>query len=665
MTRSEYLKLVSEIARHDRLYFVENRPEISDYEYDRLYKQLEKIEKEHPEWIVATSPTQRVGKALTKGFQQVAHSEPMLSLANTYSYEEIQQYVQRVHKLLETHHVPLCAELKIDGVAVSVRYENGMYVRALTRGDGRKGDDITANMKTLRSLPLHLKGRDIPQVLEVRGEVFMPLKEFQRQNQIKEDAGEEEWANPRNAAAGSLKLLDPSETAQRGLRVIFYGVSAEGERIVKTQTEVHAYLHKLGLPVLSHEFLACCETMDEIVRFAEKVEKKRRLLEFDIDGIVLKVDRLAFYDMLGTTGKSPRWAVAYKFAPEQAITKIADITVQVGRTGVLTPVAELEPVFLAGSTIARATLHNQEEIERKDIRVGDTVIIEKGGDVIPKIVAVDLKKRSPDAKPWKMPKHCPSCKAYVVHHEEEVAVRCPNTAECTEQKIRKIAYFSSKEAMDIDHMGEKVVEQLVKKGLIVDLADIYHLDRDDLAKLDGFKQKSIDNLMKSIAASKTISLARFILALGIRYVGEETAEALAAEIDSIEALAQMSKEELLQIEGIGEKMAEAIVAFFKASANRKEVLALLKAGVEPKAPKRPTCTDHPFFGKTFVLTGTLARYTRAQASELIKRYGGKVAGSVSRSVDFVLVGEEAGSKLDKARALQIPILTEEKFESML
>ncbi|MES2121354.1 MAG: NAD-dependent DNA ligase LigA, partial [Chlamydiota bacterium] len=382
-TQSEYEKLIDEIRKHDRHYYAEAKPVITDYQYDQLLKKLEKIEEAHPEWISPASPTQRVSDTVSKGFKQVVHHFPMLSLANTYSREEIEDFVKRVHKLLGKSHTHFCAELKMDGVAMTVRYEKGILVQALTRGDGRKGDDVTANLKTIRSIPLELSGKEIPDFLEVRGEVFMLAEVFQALNREKEEAGEELWANPRNATAGSLKLLDSKETARRRLSAVFYGLADEIDPPVDTQYECHQYLKKAGLPVFDEHFRKQCTDVDEILKFADSVEKKRHDLPFDIDGIVIKVDELKYHDQLGVTGKSPRWAVAYKFAPEQAQTRINEITVQVGRTGVLTPVAELEPVFLAGSTIARATLHNQEEVERKDIRVGDWVLIEKGGDVIP------------------------------------------------------------------------------------------------------------------------------------------------------------------------------------------------------------------------------------------------------------------------------------------
>jgi DNA ligase (NAD+) len=663
-SKSDYLKLIEEVRSHDRYYFVEHKPLISDYEYDLLYKKLQKIEQEHPEWALTSSPTQRVGKALTQGFKQVEHTAPMLSLANTYSTEELEEFVQRVYKLLEKKQEIFCAELKMDGVAVSVRYEKGLYVRALTRGDGKKGDDITANMRTIRSLPLQLSGSHIPDVLEIRGEVYMTHAVFQKQNQEKEEEGEEVWANPRNAAAGSLKLLDPKEAADRKLSAVFYGLADTDNSPVSTQFEVHGFLKKLGLPVFSKEHIMRGKNSHELLAFAKKIEKTRDDLPFDIDGIVIKVDELKYHPMLGKTSKNPRWAVAYKFAPEQAITKICDITVQVGRTGVLTPVAELQPTLLAGSTISRATLHNQEEVERKDIRIGDWVTIEKGGDVIPKVVSVDHTKRPHGSHSWKMPHECPSCGTAVIHHQEEVAVRCPNK-NCTQQIIGRLSYFASKDALDINHLGIKVVEQLVNKGLARRISDIYTLTAKDLAQLDGFKEKAIHNLLTSIEKAREPTLARFILALGIRYIGEESAEKLAEETRSINKLSQMDREDFLAIEGIGEKMAEALVHYFQEKDHLKEIEALLNVGVKPHAPTKVKRTDHIFFGKTFVLTGSLKDYTRSQATDLIKERGGKVRGSVSQNTNYVLVGQEAGSKLDKARKLGIQLISEEEFSAML
>lgn len=665
MRKEEYLHLIEEVLYHDRLYYVEARPVISDFEYDKLLAKIQQVEKDHPEWISPASPTQRVSETPTKGFSQVEHKVPMLSLANTYSKEEIEDFTHRIHKLVEHKKVSFCCELKMDGIAITAHYENGVFVRGVTRGDGKSGDDITANMKTIRSLPLKLDADHIPKHLEVRGEVFIPRATFLALNKEKEELGEELWANPRNAAAGSLKLLDPKEVAKRKLSVVFYGIAEENELLCSTQYECHNFLKNLGLPVFAMRHKAVCSSVEDILQFASAIEKERRDLPFDIDGIVIKLNERKYHDILGTTGRSPRWAVAYKFAPEQAITKVLDITVQVGRTGVLTPVAELHPVLLAGSTISRATLHNQEEVQRKDIRIGDEVVIEKGGDVIPKVVEVVFSKRQKDSMPWHMPRYCPCCGAPVVHAEGEVAVRCPNQTGCRQQILRRIVYFASKDAMDISHLGEKVVEQLVDRGLVKSVSDIYSLSASDLYSLEGFKEKSVQNLLASIEKSRHPTLARFILSLGIKYVGEGTAELLAERAEDVETLAQMSQQQLEEIDGVGDKVASAVVEYFKDRQHLAEILSLLQKGVTPKSVKKSEKIDHLFYGKTFVLTGGLSNYTRTQAAELIKERGGKVSGSVSSSTDFVLAGEEAGSKLDKAKKLKITVLSEEDFEKML
>lgn len=662
-TQREYEKLCEEIWHHNKLYYVDHAPEITDKQFDALLKKLEEIEKEHPEWITPASPTQRVGEMLTKGFPAITHRIPMLSLSNTYTKEEVGQFIKRMEKLLGKKELPLCCELKMDGVAVSATYEKGIFVQAATRGDGKQGDEITVNMRTIGALPLKIYGPHVPDLLEVRGEVFLPHDEFARMNEQKRKEGEPLWANPRNAAAGSLKLLDPKEAARRKLACVFYGVAQDSSHSLKSQYECHQFLKKLGLPVL--QFTALCHTLDEIFAFANHIEEVRPTLSYDIDGVVIKLDHFREQENVGFAGKNPRWAVAYKFAAEQASTRILNITVQVGRTGVLTPVAELEPVPLAGSTIARATLHNRDEVERKDIRVGDTVTIEKGGDVIPKVVAVNLDLRPHGTKPWSMPTHCPSCHAHVVKVEGEVAVRCPNHTGCPEQRLRRIIYFAGKEAMDIENLGEKVAEQLFTKGFVQKPSDIYRLTAGELFQLDNFKQKSVDNLLRSIETSKNISLPRFIMALSIKHIGTQTAELLAKKAGTIEALQKMTVDELMEIEGIGEKVASAILEHFSNKENVHEIETLLKLGVTPKPIQVTSHRGHAFEGKTFVLTGTLEHYTRPQAAELIKERGGKVTESVSKKTDYVLAGESPGSKFDKAKELNITILTEKEFQDML
>lgn len=656
MTHQDYLNLCDEIWLHNRRYYLDHKPLISDYDYDQLLKRLEAAERAHPEWINENSPTQRVGELTSGGFPVVTHAIPMLSLANTYSREEIEEFLKRIVKLTGKHDNKFSCELKMDGIAVTVHYKNGLFDKAATRGDGKQGDEITSNIKSLQSLPMRIPFHGD---LEVRGEVFMPHETFKIINQARLKRGEDLWANPRNAAAGSLKLLDPKEVARRGLEIVFYGIAGELPGI-STQAEVLSFIKSQQLPPLG--MYKTCTSMDEIWNFSQKILAARKTLPYDIDGMVIKLDNLREQASIGSTGKNPRWAIAYKFAAEQATTVIKDITVQVGRTGVLTPVAELEPVLVAGSTIARATLHNQEEIERKDIRVHDSVIIEKGGDVIPKVVEVLKEYRGLDSQPWTMPKYCPSCHTPVVSVEGEVAVRCPNSKQCPEQQLRRIEYFAGKEAMDIENLGEKVVSQLVKKGFVKVPSDIYCLTEQKLAELEGFKEKSIHNLLSAIEKSKKLKLDRFIMALGIKHVGSGTAEELANNFGTLENFLNADIDQLLKINGVGDKVAGSIAEYLQDPANKEEIAKLLNLGVLPSAAIRATQIDHPFNGKTFVLTGTLSHYTRSEAAALIKERGGKVSESVSKKTDFVLAGDDPGSKLDKARSLGVCVLTEEEFQ---
>ncbi len=663
MSFQDYENLCKEVWRHNCRYFAENAPVITDEAYDHLIAQLKAIEKEHPEWISSSSPTQRVGEILTQGFETVNHAFPMLSLANTYSKEEIEEFIKRMQKHAEHRKLAFSCELKMDGIAISALYQNGVFVRGVTRGDGRSGDDITSNLRTIEALPLRLYGDNVPEILEVRGEVFMKHAVFKQLNEEKLEAGEDLWANPRNAAAGSLKLLNPKEVAKRKLSVVFYGTAENSTITVSSQYIVHDYLKDLGLPIL--ECHARAETLDEVWSFIEKVHKLRTKLSYDIDGVVIKVDELNQQRQLGNTGKNPRWAIAYKFAAEQATTTILGITVQVGRTGTLTPVAELQPVFLAGSTIARATLHNEEEIVRKDIRVGDIAIIEKGGDVIPKVVEIKPEMRTTHSAPWKMPETCPSCGSIVVRIPGEVAVRCQNSEECPEQQLRKIMYFSGKAAMDIENMGEKVIEQLVKRGFVKRPSDIFRLTEEQLYQLEGFKEKSVKNLIASIQKSRDVSLDRFIMALGIKYVGTGTAEMLANKAGNIETLGQLTFDELISIEGVGDKVANSVQEFFADPYNAEEVQYLLANGVAPRHKEVKVYAGHEFNGKIFVLTGTLHGFTRASVATMIKERGGKVSESVSKKTDFVLAGDDPGSKLEKAQSLGVKVLSEKEFEVML
>lgn len=662
-TKQEYQRLIREIKKHNHLYFDENRPEISDYEYDFLVKKVEAIEGEHPDWVSLDTPTIQIDEQPTRGFKQVRHEVPMLSLANTYSKEELTDFVKRVYKRLERKNVEFCVELKMDGVAISVHYENGKLIRGVSRGNGRRGDDVTANIKTICSIPHVLEGKDIPPLIEIRGEVFIPKKDFFYLNASREEAGEIGWANPRNAAAGSLKLLDSSEAMKRKLDIIFYHLVTSNQKI-KTQAENHEFLKALGVPIGQEKHFALCKSLEEIFIFADRIEKERPFLPFEIDGIVVKVNSLSDQDRMGATGKSPRWAVAYKFAPEQAETTIEEIEVQVGRTGVLTPVAKLQRVSLAGSAISRATLHNEEEISRKDIRIGDRVIIEKGGDVIPKVVRVIQSKRPKNSKKWEMPEECPICSSKVIRKEGEVAVRCPNRRECGGQNLRRMSFFVSKNAMDIDHLGPEIVKKLVELGFVSHFSDFYYLTEGELAQVEGFKEKSIHNLLRSIEKSKNVTLARFIFAMGIPSVGEGTAQLLAETAGSIDHFLQMTEEELCDIEGVGEKVAHLVETYLKDQSHLKEIQRLLDVGVRPIAELKKV-RDHPFEGKVFVLTGGLQKLSRREASNLIKERGGKVSNSVSKKTDYVVLGEDPGSKYERAQKLKIKTLDEEAFTKLL
>lgn len=657
--RDEYLRLCDAIWEHNRRYFALHSPAISDAEYDALLAQIVEIEREHPEWIFPGSPTQRVGEALTGAFPTVKHTVPMLSLANTYSKEEIADFCARMQRLLQEAAPPFTVEMKMDGIAVTALYEQGLFVRGATRGNGREGDEVTQNLRTLPLLPLKLVGEGVPEWCEVRGEVFMPKATFEQLNRERRERGEEPWANPRNAAAGALKLLDPKESARRKLHVLFYSL-AEGSVRPQSQYEVLESLERWGLP--TSPYRRRCRTLEEIWDYAEEIRTLRPSLPFEIDGIVIKVDSLASQERLGTTGKNVRWAIAYKFSAEQAETRIRDITVQVGRTGVLTPVAELDPIFLAGSTISRATLHNVQEIERKEIRIGDWVRIEKGGDVIPKVVSVVLERRPSDIVAWKMPEECPSCGTRVVQEEGEVAVRCPNKTSCPEQLLRRLIFFAGKSAFDIDGLGERVMQQLFQSGKVRTFADIFRLKDSDLVGLEGFKEKSRENLLRGIAEAREVAWERFIFALGIKHVGIETATALANRWGDWEALVRVSKEELLRVEGVGEKVAGAIVDYFAEEAHLQEVRELFAVGVVLK--ERVLRTGHPFEGKVFVLTGELS-VTREEAAIWIQERGGRVAAGVSKGTDYLVVGEKAGSKLQKAQKLGVSILTEQGFRTLL
>jgi len=650
--------LRSEIERHERLYYGEGRSEISDRDFDRLMAELVALEAAAPELATPDSPTRRVGGEPVAGFAEVRHEPPMMSLDNTYSLEELREWGARLERLAPVEAAAgfeFVAELKVDGVSTSLLYENGLFVRGATRGNGAVGDDVTVNLWTVRALPLRLAA-GAPSQLLVRGEVYMPRAEFERVNREREMAGEPLYANPRNVTAGSIRQLDSRQVATRRLQAVVYQI-ADGPRCA-THSESLERLIEWGFPV--HESWRKCHGLVEVESFIEEWRERRHGLGFETDGVVVKIDDLALRDRLGATAKAPRWAVAYKYEPEQAETQVRGIVVQVGRTGVLTPVAEFDPVLVAGSTVRRATLHNYEDLSRKDVRVGDTVVIEKAGEVIPRVVEVRLDRRPEGSEPFRMPALCPECGEKVVRFEGEVASRCANP-ECPAVRQETIRHYVSRNAMDIEGLGDEKIAQLVAAGHLTDIPGLYQLGRDLLAELPGWGEKSADNLLGAIDASRHRSLSRLLFGLGIRMVGERTAKLLAQHFGSLAALAQASEEELQMVDEIGPKVAASVRAFFADPRQQRRLAALAAAGVEPPAIERPVAATLPLAGKTVVLTGKLESMSREEAAEHLEALGARVAGSVSQKTSFVIAGEDAGSKLDKARALGIEILTEAEF----
>ncbi|MGC8638982.1 MAG: NAD-dependent DNA ligase LigA [Isosphaeraceae bacterium] len=658
-------QLRAEIERHNRLYYLEAAPEISDREYDRLMARLIELETEHPELVTPDSPTQRVGGAPLAEFATVTHAVPMLSIDNTYSFEEIREWDVRVRKGLsrgETVHYVV--ELKVDGVAVSLRYEHGKFVLGSTRGDGERGDDITANLRTVREIPLSLHGHP-PELLEVRGEVFMTNSELARLNELRRAAGERPFENPRNSTAGSLKLLDPKICGQRRLRFISHGLGDVRGLREQSYRKITEKLKAWGVPV--SQYTGFYDSIDKVIDHAREWQDKRNSLDFQTDGLVIKVDDLGQRERLGARSKSPRWTIAFKYEAEQAITKIIHIGVQVGKTGKLTPVADLTPVRLGGTTVKRATLHNADEIARKDIRVGDTVVIQKAGEIIPQVVRVEHDARDGSEVPFDFPTHCPNCGAPVVRDPGEVDYRCSNPpSACTEQLKGRLKYFAHRDAMDIDGLGEKLIEQLVAGGLVRSLADLYRLDVPTLAELERMGKKSAENLVEAIEKTKHRTLDRLITGLAIRHVGTRMGEVLAERYPTLEKLQNATLTELEETPEVGPIVAASIHDYFQ-NPEHKQLLDDLKAvGVAP-APYKPAARGGGhlvFAGKTFVLTGTLPKRKRPEAEAIIKQLGGKVTGSVSKMTSYVLAGADPGSKLDKARELGIPVINEAEFEKM-
>jgi DNA ligase (NAD+) len=662
--RKRLERLRDQLRDHDYRYYVLAQPTISDAAYDALMKELLELERAYPELVTPDSPSQRVGGEPTKEFPPVTHAVPMLSLSNTYNEEEVREFDRRVRSMLNKEPVKYVCELKFDGVAVSLTYSKGLFVRGATRGDGTQGDDITANLKTIRSIPLRLAGKRTPlSDVEVRGEVFMTREEFRRMNEERELAGEKTFDNPRNSAAGTLKLQDPKIVAQRPLQFFAYFLRSEALPLT-SHAENLKLLTELGFPVDRH--YRTCPSIEHVIEFWKEWEERREDLPYDIDGIVVKVDSLRQQERLGNTAKSPRYAMAFKFTARKQETVLRGITLQVGRVGTITPVAELEPVFVGGSTVSRATLHNEDYIKELDIRLGDTVVVEKGGDVIPKVSSVVLEKRPAGVKPFRFPKSCPVCGSPVSRPEEEANYYCNNT-ECPAQVKARIEHFAHRGAMDIEGLGEAVVEQLVDLGFIANYADLYqlHKHKKELVELDRWGEKSVQNLLAAINASKEKPFGRVLFALGIRHVGSGVAQLIVQHVPTIDALLKASKEELERVEGIGPRIAESVVTFFRDQHNRAIVERLKKAGLRMESKPQAKAVTSPFSGKTFVLTGALSSMSREEAKERIELLGGHVTASVSKRTDFVIVGADAGSKLEKARALGVRTMDEEQFVTML
>ena len=650
--------LRDQIRRHERLYYVEARPEITDAEFDGLMHELIELEAGHPELASDDSPSRRVGGEPAEGFATVTHAEPMLSLENAYSWEEAEAWFARAARVLGREPTGFVAELKIDGLSLSLRYEGGRLLRGATRGDGVRGDDVTPNVRTIRSIPLTLSETS---PLEVRGEVYYSRKAFAAVNAGREAEGEPLFANPRNAAAGTMRLLDSRVTARRRLDAWLYAV-VEATPLPGSQSAALGRLKELGFPVNPH--WRRCETFAEVRAFVEHWREKRHDLEFETDGVVIKVDDRATQEALGATAKSPRWALAYKYPAQEATTVVRDITVNVGRTGVLTPVAHLEPVLLAGSTVKRATLHNYEDLSRKDVRVGDTVVVEKGGDVIPKVVRVVLEKRPKGAPAFRMPENCPVCGDPVVRAEGEVATRCVNPA-CPAVVREALRHYCGRRAMNIEGLGEKLVDQLVTAGLLTDVASIYDLKAENLADLDRWGEKSASNLVAEIEKSKGNDASRLLFALGIRHIGEKAAKTLIGHFGTLDAIAAASEEELQAVEDVGPNTAAAIRAWFAHPRDAELVEKLRRHGVRLDGQQRERPAEGALFGRTVVLTGTLPGISREEAGERLAAAGAKLSGSVSKKTDYVVVGESPGSKLEKAKALGVSVVTWEEMLAIL
>lgn len=655
-TRLEELKSV--VRKHDYAYYVLDNPTVLDSEYDALMRELRAIEARHPDWVTMDSPSQRVGGMAAKGFETIRHQTPLLSLGNAFGAEDLRAFDQRVRQLLGEQKQEYVLEPKVDGLAISLLYEDGVLVQAATRGDGETGENVTNNVRTIRSIPLQLSIDSPPARLDVRGEIYMPKKSFARLNAARATAGEALFANPRNAAAGSLRQLDPQVTAGRELGFLAYAV---GDSRFETHSEALTTLRQWGFPVYQGRTF---DSIEQIIDYIDDFDVLRRSLPYETDGLVIKVNSTVQQQQLGATGKDPRWAIAYKFPAEQAETLLEDIFVQVGRTGVLTPVAVLQPVKLAGTTVSRASLHNEDLIRDKDIRIGDTVVVQKAGEIIPEVVRVVTERRPAESLPFVMPSHCPECDAPVARAEGEAAVRCTNP-HCPALGREGLVHYAGRDAMDIENLGPAVVTLLWNKGLVRTPADYYRLDAQTLSGLERMGPKSAQNLIEAIEKSKTQGLERLLFALGIRFVGVKAAKILAQAFGTVDKLRQAEQDDLTAIDEIGPRIAESVVTWFTAPENQALLAALAEAGVNMNAALKPVDAQGALFGKTIVITGTLPTMTRPEATALAEKAGANVSSSVSKKTDFVLAGEAAGSKLDKAKTLGISVLDEAAFRALL
>lgn len=660
MIRERIEELRRQLNYHNHKYYVENDPEISDQEFDRMMRELQDLEAAHPEFADPNSPTARVGSDITSEFRSVEHRFPMLSLGNTYSLDELHEFIHRIEK--EVDSPEFVCELKFDGTAISLTYRHGELIQASTRGDGTRGDDVTANVRTIRSIPLHLQGNDYPELFEIRGEILMPYASFDRLNLERAKNGEPLLANPRNAAAGTLKQLSSAVVAQRGLDCTLYQLAGDNLPF-KTHWESLQKARSWGFKV--SEYARICRTMEQIDQYINHWDEARKELPFPTDGVVIKVNDFAEQRVLGFTAKAPKWAVAYKFKAEQALTRLKSVDFQVGRTGAITPVANLDPVLLAGTTVKRATLHNAEQIAALDIRLGDMVYVEKGGEIIPKITGVDLSARKPDSQPFQYITRCPVCGTPLVRYEGESKHYCPNQSHCRPQILGRIIHYTSRKAMNIEGLGDETVELLFENGLVHDIADLYDLRAEQLAALPRLGEKSAENIIKNIRQSTEVPFARVLFALGIRFVGETTAKYLAAHFRSLDAVMQASREELVEADEVGEKIADAILDYFADPENQRIIARLRKAGIRTEADTK-VLRSESLAGKSFVISGKFSNHSRDELKELIEAHGGKNLSAVSANVDFLVAGEKMGpAKLQKATKLGIRLISEEELIAMI